>query len=110
MKQLSNKFILAIALVFGLAACAVTDFDRDIDFGHYRTFAWGPSEIKVDNPDSPSAEFTSTPNTPTSSWVTKRIRKNGVNPIPTRPMVHSCTDRTSCPIDLATCICPTAMA
>ena len=51
MKQLSNKFILAIALVFGLAACAVTDFDRDIDFGHYRTFAWGPSEIKVDNPE-----------------------------------------------------------
>jgi hypothetical protein len=51
MKQLSNKFMLAIALVFGLAACAVTDFDRDIDFNHYRTFAWGPSEIKVDNPE-----------------------------------------------------------
>jgi hypothetical protein len=50
MKQLSNMFMLALT-VFGLAGCAVTDVDREVDFSHYRTFAWGPSEIKVDNPE-----------------------------------------------------------
>ena len=33
-----------------LTACAVTDVDRSVNFNAYKTFTWGPSEIKVDDP------------------------------------------------------------
>jgi hypothetical protein len=43
-------YIVFCALLFGMASCAVTDFDRKADFSKYRSFAWGKSEIKVENP------------------------------------------------------------
>jgi len=51
MKRLTHMFMLAIALAAVLTGCAVTDVDRDVDFGRYHSFAWGNSEIKVDNPE-----------------------------------------------------------
>jgi hypothetical protein len=44
------RYLMAGLLLFFLASCAVTDFDRSADFTRYRTFAWGKSEVNVKNP------------------------------------------------------------
>jgi hypothetical protein len=44
-----NLFVMA-SLLFGIAGCAVTDVDRKVDFNSYRTFSWGPSDVKAENP------------------------------------------------------------
>ena len=36
--------------ILALSGCAVTDFDKSTDFTHYKSFSWGESEIKVENP------------------------------------------------------------
>jgi hypothetical protein len=41
---------MAVMLLMIAGSCAVTDFDRSANFGSYRTFAWGKSEVKVENP------------------------------------------------------------
>jgi hypothetical protein len=41
------SFITVLAL---LAGCATTDLDHRINFNQYKTFAWGPSDIKTENP------------------------------------------------------------
>jgi hypothetical protein len=49
-KIISLNFVLLACLLFGMAGCAVTDVDRKVDFSRYRTFAWGESDIKIQNP------------------------------------------------------------
>jgi hypothetical protein len=44
--NLTSLLLLTITLV----GCAVTDFDKSVNFNQYRTFAWGKSEIKTSNP------------------------------------------------------------
>jgi hypothetical protein len=48
-KALLNIAALLTVFVM-LVSCATTDLDRKVNFNHYRTFAWGPSEIKTENP------------------------------------------------------------
>ena len=48
-KSKINIAILFAALVM-LSGCAVTDFDRSVNFNAYKTFAWGKADIKVNNP------------------------------------------------------------
>jgi hypothetical protein len=50
MKRTGLNIVLVVTLLFSIAGCAVTDVDRSVDFSRYKTFAWGPSEIKTDNP------------------------------------------------------------
>jgi hypothetical protein len=50
MKSTGLNIIVMITLLLMAAGCAVTDVDRKADFNHYRTFSWGASEIKVENP------------------------------------------------------------
>jgi hypothetical protein len=50
MKTKIKLNILLASVMMMLASCAVTDFDRTADFNRYRTFAWGDSEIKTENP------------------------------------------------------------
>lgn len=47
---MKSNIIFIMALLVGLAGCAVTDFDQAANFNHYRTFAWGQSEVKIENP------------------------------------------------------------
>jgi hypothetical protein len=49
-----NIIVVCCALLFGMAGCAVTDIDRTADFSKYKTFAWGKSEVKVENPSHKS--------------------------------------------------------
>jgi hypothetical protein len=46
--KLTYAFLLLSIL--GLAGCAVTDIDRTANFAHYKTYAWGKSDIDVSNP------------------------------------------------------------
>lgn len=48
--SIKNIFILFGVILFGMSGCAVTDFDRSADFTRYKTFAWGRSEVDVENP------------------------------------------------------------
>ena len=51
MKRVININILTLLmLLFVAAGCAVTDFDKSANFNEYRTFSWGKSEIKTENP------------------------------------------------------------
>jgi hypothetical protein len=43
-------YILAGMLLLMAGSCAVTDIDQSANFNSYRTFAWGPSEVDVENP------------------------------------------------------------
>jgi hypothetical protein len=45
-----NKFLVFALLLIGVTSCAVTDVDRTVDFSKYKTFSWGSSDIKVNNP------------------------------------------------------------
>jgi len=47
-KNLSGK-LAALALLFAMG-CAVADIDKSADFSRYKTFAWGKTEIDVENP------------------------------------------------------------
>ena len=47
-KQVSLFSTLLLLLV--MVGCAVTDFDRSVNFNSYRTFGWGNSEVDVSNP------------------------------------------------------------
>ncbi len=37
-------------LIVGLTSCAVTDLDRTANFDAYKSFFWGKSDVKVENP------------------------------------------------------------
>jgi hypothetical protein len=50
MKSTGLNIIVMITLLLVAEGCAVTDVDRKADFNRYRTFSWGASEIKVENP------------------------------------------------------------
>jgi hypothetical protein len=47
-RNMSGKFAAVVLLV--AMGCAVTDIDKTADFSKYKTFAWGKTEINVDNP------------------------------------------------------------
>jgi hypothetical protein len=57
-----TSYIMAVVLLMVAGSCAVTDVDRSANFKSYRTFAWGESEVKVENPVYDS------------DLITKRIR------------------------------------
>jgi hypothetical protein len=42
--------LLAVALAAILTSCAVTDVDRSANLGALRSFSWGKSDVKVENP------------------------------------------------------------
>lgn len=42
--------IVAIAMLVFASGCAVTDFDRSVDFSAYQTFSFGESDLRVKNP------------------------------------------------------------
>src|SRR4051812_29901377 len=44
------NILIGLALLTGLASCAVTDIDRAVDFNNFRTFTWGKSTVEVKNP------------------------------------------------------------
>jgi hypothetical protein len=51
MKRFINIYmIITTLLVLTLSGCAVTEIDRGADFKHYKTFSWGTSELKAENP------------------------------------------------------------
>lgn len=50
MKRIGLNIFVMLTLLLVAAGCAVTDVDRKADFNRYRTFSWGASEIKVENP------------------------------------------------------------
>jgi hypothetical protein len=72
--------MLAATLLFFAGGCAVTDFDRTADFKQYRTFAWGESENKVDNPLYES------------KLIDKNIKMTVENEFAKRGIVHDKTD------------------
>src|SRR5688500_13232068 len=44
------NILLTGVLVTVLTGCAVTDIDRSANLGALKTFSWGKSEMKVENP------------------------------------------------------------
>jgi hypothetical protein len=50
MKRVINFYLIFAALLLLVTSCAVTDIDREVDFNRFKTFAWGTSEIKTENP------------------------------------------------------------
>jgi hypothetical protein len=50
MNKKSIIYILSAMVWLMVSSCAVTDIDRTANFNHYKTFAWGESDINVKNP------------------------------------------------------------
>ncbi|MBI1769598.1 MAG: DUF4136 domain-containing protein [Bacteroidetes bacterium] len=48
MKQVSI-FLVAVGILV-CSSCAVTDFDHTANFAQYRSFVWGKSQIRTENP------------------------------------------------------------
>jgi hypothetical protein len=68
-------------LLFGLASCAVTDFDKSADFKNYQTYAWGKSKADVSNPIYNSDLINDKIRTAVENEFAKRgIRKNEQDP------------------------------
>ncbi|MBT1703359.1 DUF4136 domain-containing protein [Chryseosolibacter indicus] len=81
MKKTINNIILFPVLLLLIASCAVTDFDRKVDFNRYKTFAWGESEIKVENPLHKSDLISKNIKTTVENEFAKRgISYNSKNP------------------------------
>jgi hypothetical protein len=50
MNKIKINIAIAFAALMMLSGCAVTDFDRGVNFSAYKTFGWGSGDVKVDNP------------------------------------------------------------
>lgn len=71
----------AVAALLILSGCAVTDFDRTANFGTYKTFAWGDTSVKVENPAYESGLIHKNIRSTVESEFAKRgIGKDNVNP------------------------------
>ncbi|MFZ6009549.1 MAG: DUF4136 domain-containing protein [Bacteroidota bacterium] len=80
MKNAENIGMMLMSLAL-LAGCAITDVDRTTDFGRYRTFAWGESEVEVDN-SSYSSEMI---HRHLKAAIENEFAKRGIMPVQRKP-------------------------
>jgi hypothetical protein len=74
-------YMMAALLLLLAASCAVTDLDRSADFYRYKTYAWGKSEVKVNDPVYSSDLINKNVRSTVENELSSRgIHKNTKNP------------------------------
>jgi len=81
MKIKSINIVVVAILFTAMAGCAVTDIDRSVDFNRYKTFGWGHSEVKVNNPKYSSDLI----NKNIKTTVENELAKRGITVDPSDP-------------------------